>query len=234
MRRSPGYQVQQNVQVTGEVLFGGTYAMTSREERLSDLLRKAGGATPKAYLRGAKLTRVANEDEKKRMRDVLEIMNRQFGKAMMDSLGVRVEDTFSVGLDLEKALANPGGEYDLVLREGDVISVPKMNNTVKIDGAVMVPNTVAYLKGKNVSYYLDQAGGYADNAKKSRKFIIYMNGQVTQVGSRDSDKIEPGCEIIVPSKKDRKGVSVAEVLSYASSFGSLATMFATITNLIKK
>lgn len=234
VRRSPGYQVQQNVQVTGEVLFGGTYAMTSREERLSDLLRKAGGATPKAYLRGAKLTRVANEDEKKRMRDVLEIMNRQFGKAMMDSLGVRVEDTFSVGLDLEKALANPGGEYDLVLREGDVISVPKMNNTVKIDGAVMVPNTVAYLKGKNVSYYLDQAGGYADNAKKSRKFIIYMNGQVTQVGSRDSDKIEPGCEIIVPSKKDRKGVSVAEVLSYASSFGSLATMFATITNLIKK
>lgn len=234
VRRSPGYQAQQNVQVTGEVLFGGTYAMTSREERLSDLLRKAGGATPRAYLRGAKLTRVANEDEKKRMRDVLEIMNRQFGKAMMDSLGVRVEDTFSVGLDLEKALANPGGEYDLVLREGDVISVPKMNNTVKIDGAVMVPNTVAYLKGKNVSYYLDQTGGYADNAKKSRKFIIYMNGQVTQVGSRDSDKIEPGCEIIVPSKKDRKGVSVAEVLSYASSFGSLATMFATITNLIKK
>lgn len=162
VRRSPGYQAQQNVQVTGEVLFGGTYAMTSREERLSDLLRKAGGATPRAYLRGAKLTRVANEDEKKRMRDVLEIMNRQFGKAMMDSLGVRVEDTFSVGLDLEKALANPGGEYDLVLREGDVISVPKMNNTVKIDGAVMVPNTVAYLKGKNVSYYLDQAGGYAD------------------------------------------------------------------------
>lgn len=163
VRRSPGYQAQQNVQVTGEVLFGGTYAMTSREERLSDLLRKAGGATPRAYLRGAKLTRVANEDEKKRMRDVLEIMNRQFGKAMMDSLGVRVEDTFSVGLDLEKALANPGGEYDLVLREGDVISVPKMNNTVKIDGAVMVPNTVAYLKGKNVSYYLNQAGGYADN-----------------------------------------------------------------------
>ena len=189
VRRSPGYQAQQNVQVTGEVLFGGTYAMTSREERLSDLLRKAGGATPRA--------------------------------------------TFSVGLDLEKALANPGGEYDLVLREGDVISVPKMNNTVKIDGAVMVPNTVAYLKGKNVSYYLDQAGGYADNAKKSRKFIIYMNGQVTQVGSRDSDKIEPGCEIIVPSKKDRK-VNVGEILGYASSFGSLATMFATITNLIKK
>ena len=90
VRRSPGYQAQQNVQVTGEVLFGGTYAMTSREERLSDLLRKAGGATPRAYLRGAKLTRVANEDEKKRMRDVLEIMNRQFGKAMMDSLGSKV------------------------------------------------------------------------------------------------------------------------------------------------
>lgn len=232
VRRSPGYQAQQNVQVTGEVIFGGTYAMTTTEERLSDLVKKAGGATPKAYLRGAKLIRVANDEEKKRMRDVINLMNRQFGEAMMDSLGIRVEDTFSVGIDLEKAMAQPGSEYDLVLREGDVLDVPKMNNTVKVNGAVMMPNTVGYLSDKNANYYLDQAGGYALNAKKSKKFVIYMNGQVARIKGRSKDKIEPGCEIIVPSKKNKK-VNVGEILGYASSFGSLATMFATISNLIK-
>lgn len=233
VRRSPGYQAQQNVQVTGEVIFGGTYAMTTTEERLSDLVKKAGGATPKAYLHGVKLIRVANDEEKKRMRDVIDLMNRQFGKAMMDSLDIRVEDTFSVGIDLEKAMAQPGSEYDLVLREGDVLSVPKLNNTVKVNGAVMMPNTVGYLSDKNANYYLDQAGGYALNAKKSKKFVIYMNGQVARIKGRSKDKIEPGCEIIVPSKKNKR-VNVGEILGYASSFGSLATMFATISNLIKK
>lgn len=233
VRRSPGYQAQQNVQVTGEVIFGGTYAMTTTEERLSDLVKKAGGATSKAYLHGAKLIRVANDEEKKRMRDVIDLMNRQFGKAMMDSLDIRVEDTFSVGIDLEKAMAQPGSEYDLVLREGDVLSVPKLNNTVKVNGAVMMPNTVGYLSDKNANYYLDQAGGYALNAKKSKKFVIYMNGQVARIKGRSKDKIEPGCEIIVPSKKNKR-VNVGEILGYASSFGSLATMFATISNLIKK
>lgn len=232
VRRSPGYQAQQNVQVTGEVLFGGTYAMTNREERLSDIIRKAGGATPNAYLRGAKLTRVANEAEKKRMRDVINLMNRQFGEAMMDSLGIRVEDTFTVGIELDKAVANPGSEYDLVLREGDVINVPKLNNTVKINGAVMMPNTVGYLKGKDVDYYLDQAGGYALNAKKSKKFVIYMNGQVARIKGSDKTKIEPGCEIIVPTRSNKK-TSVGEILGYTSSFASLATMFATLTNLLK-
>ncbi|WP_462386934.1 SLBB domain-containing protein [Phocaeicola plebeius] len=233
VRRSPGYQAQQNVQITGEVIFGGTYAMTTTEERLSDLVKKAGGATSKAYLHGAKLIRVANDEEKKRMRDVINLMNRQFGEAMMDSLGIRVEDTFSVGIDLEKAMAKPGSEYDLVLREGDVLSVPKLNNTVKVNGAVMMPNTVGYLSDKNANYYLDQAGGYALNAKKSKKFVIYMNGQVARIKGRSKDKIEPGCEIIVPSKKNKR-VNVGEILGYASSFGSLATIFATISNLIKK
>ena len=233
VRRSPGYQAQQNVQVQGEVIFGGTYALTHTEERLSDLMRKAGGATAKAYLRGAKLTRVANEEEKKRMKDVIDLMNRQFGKAMMDSLDIKVDSTFTVGIELDKAVANPGSEYDLVLREGDVLSVPKLNNTVKINGAVMMPNTVGYLSDKNANYYLDQAGGYALNAKKSKKFVIYMNGQVARIKGRNKDKIEPGCEIIVPSRSNKR-VTAGEILGYTSSFASLATMFATLTNLIKK
>ena len=233
VRRSPGYQAQQNVVVEGEILFGGSYAMTSREERLSDLINKAGGTTNYAYLRGAKLTRVATEGEKKRMGDVIRLMSRQLGEAMMDSLGVRVEDHFTVGIDLEKAIANPGSASDLVLREGDVVFIPKNTNTVTINGAVMVPNTVSYIAGKNIDYYLNQAGGYSDNAKKSKKFIVYMNGQVTKVKGNGKKQIEPGCEIIVPSKS-KKRTNMGEILGYATSFSSLGMMIASIANLIKK
>ena len=233
VRRSPGYQAQQNVVVEGEILFGGSYAMTSREERLSDLINKAGGTTNYAYLRGAKLTRVATEGEKKRMGDVIRLMSRQLGEAMMDSLDIHVEDHFTVGIDLEKALANPGSTADIVLREGDVVFIPKSTNTVKINGAVMVPNTVSYIAGKNIDYYLNQAGGYSDNAKKSKKFIVYMNGQVTKVKGSGKKQIEPGCEIIVPSRS-KKRTNVGEILGYATSFSSLGMMIASIANLIKK
>ena len=233
VRRSPGYQAQQNVAVEGEILFGGSYAMTSREERLSDLINKAGGTTNYAYLRGAKLTRVANASEKKRMGDVIRLMSRQLGEAMIDSLGIRVEDHFTVGIDLEKALANPGSTADIVLREGDVIFIPKNNNTVTINGAVMVPNTVSYMKGENIDYYLNQAGGYSENAKKSKKFIVYMNGQVTKVKGSGKKQIEPGCEIIVPSKA-KKNTNIGNILGYATTFSTLGMMVASIANLIKK
>ena len=233
VRRSPGYQAQQNVGIEGEILFGGTYALTSREERLSDLVNKAGGATNYAYLRGAKLTRIANASEKKRMANVVRLMRRQLGEAMIDSLGIDVEDTFTVGIDLERALRNPKSSSNIVLREGDVISIPKNTNTVTINGAVMVPNTVSYLEGKDIDYYLNQAGGYSDNAKKSKKFIVYMNGEVTRVKGNGKKQIEPGCEIIVPSKS-KKRTNVGEILGYATSFSSLGMMIASIANLIKK
>ena len=232
VRRSPGYQAQQNVGIEGEILFGGTYALTSREERLSDLVNKAGGATNYAYLRGAKLTRIANASEKKRMANVVRLMRRQLGEAMIDSLGIDVEDTFTVGIDLEKALRNPKSSSNIVLREGDIISIPKNTNTVTINGAVMVPNTVSYLEGKDIDYYLNQAGGYSDNAKKSKKFIVYMNGEVTRVKGNAKKQIEPGCEIIVPSKS-KKRTNVGEILGYATSFSSLGMMIASIANLIK-
>ena len=233
VRRSPGYQAQQNVVVEGEILFGGSYAMTSREERISNIVNKAGGATNYAYLRGAKLTRIANASEKKRMGDVIRLMSRQLGEAMLDSLGIRVEDTFTVGIDLEKALAKPGSTEDIVLREGDVISIPKNNNTVTINGAVMMPNTVSYMEGEKINYYLNQAGGYSDNAKKSKKFIIYMNGQVTKVKGSGKKQLEPGCEIIIPSKSKKKA-NIGNILSFASMFSSLGMMAATIASLVKK
>lgn len=232
VRRSPGYSAQQNVVVDGEVLYGGTYALTSKNERISSIIAKAGGATQFAYVKGAKLTRVANEEEIKRMQDVVNLLRRQVGDAMIDSLGINVQSTFTVGIDLEAALANPGSDADIVLRAGDVISVPEYNNTVKIDGAVMMPNTVSFKEGEGVKYYINQAGGYGQNAKKSKKFIIYMNGQIAQVKGSGKKQMEPGCEIIVPSKR-KKQFNIGNVVGLTSSIASLATMTAAITALIK-
>lgn len=233
VRRSPGYQAQQNVTVGGEVLFGGSYALTSREERLSDVITKAGGVTAKAYLRGAKLVRKANSDERKRMQDVVHLMTRQLGEQMIDSLNIRVEDSFAIGISLDKALANPGCEEDIILRENDVITVPLYANTVKVNGAVMMPNTVAYMKGKDVAYYLNQAGGYNDDARKHKKFIVYMNGQISKVKGDGQRQIEPGCEIIVPSKKNKKSKGANGILEYATSLSSLGLMIASLANLLK-
>lgn len=232
VRRSPGYSAQQNVTVNGEVLYGGTYALTSKSERISSIIAKAGGATPFAYVKGAKLTRVANEEEIKRMEDVVNLLRRQVGDAMIDSLGINVQNTFTVGIDLEEALANPGSDADIVLREGDVITVPEYNNTVKIDGAVMMPNTVSYKEGESVKYYISQAGGYGQNAKKSKKFIIYMNGQIAEVKGGGKSQIEPGCEIIVPSKR-KKQFNIGNLVGLTSSVASLATLATAITALVK-
>lgn len=232
VRRSPGYSAQQNVTVSGEVLYGGTYALTTKSERISSVIAKAGGATPFAYVKGAKLTRVANEEEIRRMQDVVNLLRRQVSEEMMDSLGITVQRTFTVGIDLEAALANPGSDADIVLREGDVITVPEYNNTVKIDGAVMMPNTVSFKKGESVKYYISQAGGYSQNAKKSKKFIIYMNGQIAEVKGSGKSQIEPGCEIIVPSKRKRQ-FNLGNVVGLASSITSLGTMAAAIAALVK-
>lgn len=232
VRRSPGYSAQQNVTVSGEVLYGGTYALTTKSERISSVIAKAGGATPFAYVKGAKLTRVANEEEIRRMQDVVNLLRRQVGDAMIDSLGINVKNTFTVGIDLEAALANPGSDVDIVLREGDIITVPEYNNTVKIDGAVMMPNTVSYKEGESVKYYISQAGGYGQNAKKSKKFIIYMNGQIAEVKGSGKSQIEPGCEIIVPSKR-KKQINIGNVIGLASSITSLGTMAAAIAALVK-
>lgn len=232
VRRSPAYQAQQNVSITGEVLYGGTYSLTRKNERISELLAKAGGATGFAYVKGSKLIRRANVEEKARMADVLEMMRKELGEGAIDSLGLKVEDTYTVGIDLEAALKNPGSAADIVLREGDSIVVPEYVSTVKISGAVMMNNTVTYMPGEGVKYYLSQAGGYSQNAKKSKKFIVYMNGQVAEVKGSGKDQIEPGCEIIVPNKQRRPNV-VGNILGYATSFASLGTMAASIANLLK-
>ena len=234
VRRSPGYQPQVNVKIEGEILYDGTYALTSKSERLTDLVKKAGGATPYAYVKGSKLMRKANEEEMKRMADVLKIMQREMG-AQTDSLKLELDSIYSVGIDLEKALAKPGSDADIVLREGDQLIIPELSNTVKINGAVMMPNTVSYNARMSVKDYISQAGGYANGARKTKAFIIYMNGQVAEVKGSGRHQVEPGCEIIVPIKDKTKAEkwNIQTILGIASSLGSLGLTAASIANILK-
>lgn len=233
VRKSPAYNEQQNVEIDGEVMFRGTYTLASKSERLSEVIKQAGGVTNMAYVRGARLERQINEDERARMESVLKMAQQSAtGEDSVSISKVQLGETYNVGIELDKALANPGSEYDIVLREGDRIVVPQYTNTVRVSGNVMSPNTVPYHAGKNVKYYVNQAGGYGFRSKKSHTYIIYMNGMVAKAGR--SAKPEPGCEIVVPSKPKSTGNSLAQWLSVGTGLASIATMIATIANITTK
>jgi len=232
VRKSPGYNVQKNIAVQGQVMFAGTYTLTSKNERLSDAIKRAGGVTDLAYIRGARLERRITPDERLRMETVLRLAEMQSGKKdSVEKKRLDLGDTYYVGIELEKALAEPGGDADLVLREGDKLIVPEYNGTVKISGNVMYPNTVAYEKGRRPAWYINQAGGFGNRAKKSNTYIIYMNGTVARVGH--NAKIRPGCEIVVPTKPEGNGKALTQWLSVGTTVAGLATLMAAIANLLK-
>lgn len=233
VRTSPGYGIQKEVTVNGQILFAGPYTLQKRNERLSDLVARAGGVVDGAYLKGAYLKRKLSEDERQARENVLRIaMQNQEGNDSISRTKIEVADVYNVGIDLVAALAKPGSTQDLVLQEGDALYIPEEQSTVKISGDVMYPNTVVFEPGKKVSYYINEAGGYGNRAKKSKCFIVYMNGHVAKVGR--NTVVEPGAHIIVPSKEQSQGFGWDKVLTFVSGFGSVATMAATITSLFKK
>ena len=248
VRKSPGTYKQQNVNIEGEVMFAGTYTLSSKNMRLSDLVRVAGGVNDRAYVKGARLERRYTQEERlnaiealKKAREQAELnLQQQIAKSGNSSLAnlsqqqqlqkYEVGDTYPVGIDLEKAMMNPGGDDDIVLREGDRIVVPQYTGTVKISGEVMRPNSVVYESGKSASFYINQAGGFGPNAKKRQAYIIYMSGKVAKVSH--GAKPQPGCEIVVPSKPISK-TSLQETLSIATSVGSFAAIIATLASILK-
>ena len=232
VRKSPAYHTQINVHVRGEILYEGDYALTHKTERISNLIKKAGGVTPYAYIKGARLSRKINDDERKRMESVLDMAQNNTGKDSIDVNQLELGDTYYVGIELDKAINNPGSDYDIVLREGDVLEIPEYNNTIRISGAVMYPNTVTYQEGKTLKHYIEQAGGYGFRAKKNKAYIVYMNGQVAKAKKLKSSVIQPGCEIIVPTK-EKNEFKLQNILSIATTSASLATMIASIANIIK-
>lgn len=231
VRTSPGYEVQKNVLVDGEVLFAGTYALQTRNERLSDVVRRAGGVVEGAYLKGAWLSRKLSDSERLARDEAMRVAQQNTtGEDSISINKIELSDSYNVGIDLVKALEMPGSTYDIILQEGDHLYVPEMQSTVRISGDVMFPNTVAYEPGKNLKHYINQAGGYGDRAKKSKAFVIYMNGTVAKANNKTP--IEPGCQIMVPSKQ-KSSTDWSKILSIATSFSSLATMAATIGNLLR-
>ena len=231
VRRSPDYTVQQNVYIEGEVQFEGSYTLTNKHQRLSDAIKLAGGLTSQAYAEGAKLLRRMTQEEREQVEVMLRTAQRNSGKDSIDISKLMVNANYPVGIELDKALKNPGTSDDPILREGDRIVVPRFTSTVTINGEVLYPNTVRYKEGRSVGYYIDQAGGFTSSAKKSKTIIIYMNGMVAKAGYNNRPK--PGCQIVVPSKKPRQGFGLQQWLSLGTTAASLGTMIATIANLTK-
>lgn len=232
VRRSPGYYTQQNVSIEGEVAFPGNYTLSKRNERISDIIKAAGGTNAMAYVKGARLERRITQEERLRMQQVMKMTKMQSSEN--DSIDVDKLDlgeTYYVGIELDKAMSEPGSDFDVVLREGDRIIVPEYINTIKVSGDVMYPNTISYKKGKSARYYVRQAGGFGQRAKKGHTYIVHMNGTVSQMGK--GEKPTPGCEIIVPTKPKADANKLSQWLAIGTSTASIATMIATIANLIK-
>ena len=194
VRRSPGFSIQENISIEGEVMFAGTYTLAKQNYKLSDALQDAGGISSMADIAGARLIRTIGKTE-----------------------------PYSVGIDLKKAVSNPGCDEDIVLHAGDKIIVPKFVNTVTISGQVLHPNSVGYLSGKSASYYIEQAGGFTENARKTKGYIVYQNGKVAKLSK--GAKPAPGCEIIIPEKTPRNRMSsAAQWVSISTSVVSVAAI----------
>lgn len=232
VRRSASYKPQQTITVEGEVNYPGTYVVEKNVVRLSDVIEKAQGFNQDAYIQGAKLTRKLTKEEFERLKVAMEIARKQVNDTTaVDSL--EIGESYTVAIDMEKALKEPGSVADVILREGDVITVPKFNSTVKISGAVLYPNTVAFHPGKTWKYYISNAGGVTQDGIKGKTYMVHMNGSVAAKG-KQGFSVQPGTEIIVPAKdKSTKGQSLASIMGIATSTASLAAMVTTIINQVK-
>lgn len=231
VRRSPGYVMPKNITVTGEVNYEGAFTLEKKNLRLTDAINMAGGVTQDAYVKGARLIRVMNDEERVRKQAVLESLRNNLDRK--DSISwskMEMDDTYPIGIDLEKAIKEPGGRYDIVLRENDRLDIPEYNGTVRISGDVQFPNTVTYVEGKNIKWYIKNAGGFSESAKKKKTFIVYQNGMMNSASR--STIVEPGSEIIVPSKK-KKNFDIASMSVIGSVLSPLATMIALIAYLSK-
>ena len=228
---SPVFNQSKMVTINGEVNWEGTVAMENRNTHLSDIIEMAGGTTEQAYLKGATLMRKMNEEERSRMQATMKaVQNLLHEKG--DSITYEkldLDNNYPVYIDLEQAMKKPGCDADILMREGDQIFIPEYNPIVRVSGEVMFPNSMFYESGKNYKYYVGQAGGFGDRAKKSKAFIVYQNGKASMV--KDGAKPEPGCEIVIPSKKKKQPFNWTAVAGLASSLTGIAAIMLAISRL---
>lgn len=247
VRKSPSYTTAKNVQISGAVHFAGTYSASNKHYRLSDLIKSAGGLSDEAYAKGARLERTMTEEERMQRETSMRSQQIALYEASLDedknfnldladsllSIKLNLGSTYPVAINLDKALANPGKEDDVILREGDHLIIPQYSSTVKVSGEVMYPNSMNYQKGETLKFYIDHTGGYTNNARKSRVYVIYMNGSVERIKKHSAKAIQPGCEIVIPSKQKKSKMTTAEIMAVGTSASSIAAMMVSIANILK-
>lgn len=234
VRRSPGYFPQQSVTINGEVLFPGSYVLTRKNQRVSELVNMAGGTLKSAYTEGAYLLRIMTDDEYEKRNTIRDMVVKQSrGGDSLDIAKFSFSRNYYVAIELDQALANPGSDYDFVLQPGDRLFIPQYISTVRIQGSVMHPNVVLYNSDLRVKDYVNLSGGYAHRAKKNKAYVIYMNGMVAKIKKNQKNVIHPGSEIVIPSKPKKNSANLTEILAIATTSSSIASMLATITNLVK-
>ena len=227
IKRNPDFSDVSLVRISGEVLYPGNYSLKSRTDRLSDLIARAGGLTDAGFAEGARFTRALAPEERERAIQLLEIAH---STDTIDISKITIKDKYAIGIDLPTAMKKPGCTKDIILRNGDEIIIPPYNNTVRITGEVLYPNTVPYVDEKSASYYINQAGGVSSKGQRSKAFIIYANGQVSRLYR---GRVQPGCEIVIPTKPDKQTDS--KMISYVlAGVSSLATISALLVSAFRR
>lgn len=234
VRRSPTYSDKINVTVSGEVEFEGDYSLNVRNERLSDIIAKAGGLTEFAYIQGARLERHMTPEEYQQAQELMALVMKNNSVSGNDSIIVpEVSNTYPVGIDLVEIMKNPHTAIDPILQDGDVIVIPQYMTTVSVSGSVRKPNTVVYDPNMKLKQYISEAGGYAERARKSGTFILYPNGHIKELGKNASAKeIIGGSKIIVP-QKGRSQWNLGTTLSSITTSVSMLAVIATLINTMK-
>lgn len=232
VRKSPDYNPQAVVSIAGEVAFPGNYSMVTVGDRLSDLVERSGGITSHAYLNGASLVRTMSQEEREQMGSTMDFVSLSSTRDSISAGKMLTRGTYTVAINLAKALENPGSEYDIILQDRDHLVIPEYQPVVKVEGEVLRPNAITYKPGSKSRYYIKRSGGFGVNAKRSKAYIVYMNGEVVKANATHS--VEPGCQIIVPSKPEKKTMDAAQSMAMASTATSITTALAAIAAIIMK
>jgi protein involved in polysaccharide export with SLBB domain len=231
IRKSPGYEEAQSLTVEGEVVFPGTYILSSKSDRISDLIERAGGLTFEAYLEGAQLMREEEVNLERRQEIIENLMSES-----ADSLLINFEESNeqAIGIDLNRVMKNPGSKFDLLLQANDRLIIPKELQTVRLSGALLFPITVRYDDSYRFNKYISMSGGFAENAKKKRTYVIYANGSVDKttsfMGIKNYPNVAPGAEIVVPQKQPKDRMTTGEIIGITSALSSMALIIVTIIN----
>ena len=239
VRRKAGYTLPESVKVDGQVQYPGPYALSSRNERVSEMLKRAGGATPDAYLAGAYLKRYKTDKEKEKSEEVLKKVQKNIKAKDSANNNILAEDIRreydQIPLDLDQIMNNPGSPEDMVLRSKDELYIPKFDAQIKISGSVLLATQVPYRPDNSFKDYISDAGGFAAEAWKRKAYIVYANGRAATskhfLFFKSYPKVKPGSEIVVPKKVERKNGSALEMISMASAVASLAGVIIAILKL---